>query len=62
MLLPLSKSVVAANATLAVLAILAVGLRLVARRKRNIPLKADDYLIVVALASFRVFDLIFSPN
>lgn len=49
MLLPLSQSVVAANVILLVLASTAVTLRVIARRKQRIPLKADDFLIVAAL-------------
>ena len=49
MLLPLSQSYIAANAVMAGLAILAVGLRLVARRRKNLSLEVDDYTIIVAL-------------
>lgn len=52
MLLSLSRSTIAANVILAALASAAVVLRMAARRKRRLPLKADDYAIVFALVSF----------
>lgn len=51
MLTSLSKSSIAANVILATLACTAVALRLVARHQRKLPLKADDYAIILALAS-----------
>ena len=43
------KSSLAANAILPVLAIVAVSLRFLARRKKSLRLKADDFLILLAL-------------
>lgn len=51
MLLPLSKSTIAANVILAVFASAAVALRIVARQTKKVPFKADDFAIVFALAS-----------
>ena len=51
MLLPLSKSSIAADAILASLASIAVTLRVMARYQRKLPLRADDYTIIFALAS-----------
>lgn len=51
MLLPLSQSVLAANVILPTLATIAVVLRFVARRSTKSSLRADDYAILVALAS-----------
>lgn len=52
MLLPLSKSTIAGNVILELLATIAVALRLVARRNRKLELKADDYVIIFALVCF----------
>ena len=49
MLLPLSRSVIAANSVLIALASIAVVLRIIARRKQHLPLKTDDFLIIAAL-------------
>ena len=49
MLLPLSRSVIAANVVLIALASIAVILRLVARRKQRLALKGDDFTIIAAL-------------
>lgn len=49
MLLPLSRSVVAANTVLMALASIAVAFRIIARRKQRLPLKADDFTIIAAL-------------
>ena len=54
MLLPLSKSTIAANVILAVLASAAVALRIVARQTKKVALKADDFAIVFALASISI--------
>ena len=51
MLLPLSQSVLAANVVLPTLATIAVVLRFVARKSTKSSLKADDYAILIALAS-----------
>ena len=51
MLLPLSQSTIAANVILAAFASIAVVLRVVARRTKKLPLRADDYTIILALVS-----------
>ena len=51
MLLPISKSLLAANIILPTLALLAVSFRIAARRKKHLPLGGDDYAILVALVS-----------
>ena len=61
MLLPLSQSVLAANVVLPILATIAVVLRFVARKSTKSPLKADDYVILIALASL-IQDKISQPN
>ena len=53
MLLHLSRSTIAANVILGALASIAVALRIVARRVRELPLKADDYTIILALVGAR---------
>ena len=52
MLLPLSKSIIAANIILPTLAVLAVVLRWLARRSKKLSLGADDYSIGIALVFF----------
>lgn len=48
-LLPLSKKVLAANIVLPILATIAVVLRFAARKTTRSSLKADDYVILLAL-------------
>ena len=43
------KATLIVHIVLSLLAILAVSLRIVARRKRQLQLQVDDYLIVIAL-------------
>ena len=57
MLLSLSKNTIAADITLPLIAILGVVLRMLSRKEKRVPIKADDYTIVLALV--RVYLLVY---
>ena len=44
-----SRSILGVNIALPILATVAVGLRVLARRRKQLPLKSDDYTIIIAL-------------
>ena len=49
MVQPAARSTLAANIVLPILAIIAVTLRFYARKLKSIPVKGDDYVILLAL-------------